>query len=264
MRPLSVCIATYNNSDTIRRALNSINSIADEIVVLDSHSSDGTRDIVKEYEKTAIYNYEFEGFADMFRTAAEKSSNEWVLFVDADEEVREDLAREIQNALHRPSKDAYRAEKQNRMWGQWMHATHKPRPILARKQALSWDDSLVGEEWEVRDGFSTGELRNPIHHYAYDDIDEYLEKWERYTAADALDEWRAGYTPSIPRYYLKGVAAFWYRYVYEKAILDGWQGLFFAVMSGVFYPVVDAKMRYIQTIQGQNENWEDWWIETKL
>ncbi|GGK81181.1 glycosyltransferase family 2 protein [Haloarcula sebkhae] len=264
MRSLSVCIATYNNSDTIKRALDSINSLADEIVVLDSQSTDGTREIVNEYHEAVIYDYEFKGFADMFRTAAEKASNEWVLFVDADEEVKEALAHEIRVTLDEPSDDAYRAEKQNRMWGQWMHATHKPRPILARKQALSWDDSLVGEEWKVRDGFTSDELRNPIHHYAYDDIDEYLEKWTRYTAADALDECKAGYTPSIPKYYIKGIAAFWYRYIYEKAILDGWQGLFFATMSGVFYPVVDAKIRHIQTIQKQNEDWEEWWIDTKL
>ncbi|MBC9986801.1 glycosyltransferase family 2 protein [Haloferax sp. AS1] len=264
MESLTVCTPTYNDVDTVHRALSSIENIADEIVVLDSFSDDGTREIVSRYNQSVIYDYEFEGFADLFRTAASKASNKWVLFVDADEEVRNGLRSEIKNVLKSPTKDAYQTTKCNRMWGKWMHTQHKPRPILARKDALQWDDALVGEEWLVQEGYDTGTLSNPIHHYAYDSIDEYIEKWMRYTSADALTEVRQNSKPSVIYFYLKGVLAVAYRYLWERAILDGWQGAFFSLMSGVFYVVVDAKMRQINSIKKNHDDWEEWWIENKL
>lgn len=263
MEPVSVCTPTYNNADQVEIALDSVSSFADEIVVLDSNSTDGTREIVNKYEKTVLYDYEFEGFAHMFRTAAEKASNDWVLFVDADEEVGDRLAEEIRETLSSPAKDAYKTSKRNQMWGKWMHAEHKERPILARKEALDWDDSIAGEEWIVREGFTVGELNTPIFHYAYDGIDEYIEKWMRYTSSEALDSYRDGRSPSIPYFYLKGIGAFGYRYLYEKSILDGWQGLFFATMSAIFYPVVDAKIRQLKRVERQREDWEEWWVSEK-
>jgi len=263
MEPLTVCTPTYNSADCVERALDSVTDIADEIVVLDSDSTDGTRDIVRDYDSVALYDYEFEGFAHMFRTAATKASNDWVLYVDADEEVREPMASEIRRKLTDPTKDAYETFKRNRMWGRWMHAKHKKRPILARVEALSWDDAIVGEEWRVRDGYDVGELEHPIHHYAYDSVDGYITKWMGYTAADALDEYESGRSSSLLYFYLKGAAAFNYRYFYERSVLDGWQGLFFSVMSAVFYPVVDARLRRIQKLQQERDDWREWWIENK-
>lgn len=264
MKPLTVCTPTYNDANTIRRAIESVSDLADEIVVLDSASDDGTLDIVQEYEQTVVNQHQFRGFADLFRTAADVASNKWLLFVDADEEVRSGLRREIGSILQNPQADAYLTTKKNKMWGRWMHSEHKERPIFAKKEALRWDNSLVGEKWVVEDEYETASLEHPIHHYAYEHIDEYVEKWMRYTSAEALDEVRNGNRPSTTRYLIKGVLAFGYRYFWEKGILDGWQGLFFAIMSGVYYLVVDAKMRSLQSIQSSRDDWDEWWIEQMI
>jgi len=107
---LSVAIITYNEEENIRKTLEAVRNLADEIIVVDSFSTDKTVDIAKEYG-SKIYIEKFKGFIDQKNSAMEKCSNEWILFLDADEVATPELKESIRNAL---SKDEIRGYIINR------------------------------------------------------------------------------------------------------------------------------------------------------
>ncbi|MCL6629581.1 MAG: glycosyltransferase family 2 protein, partial [Armatimonadetes bacterium] len=174
---VSVAIITFNEEANIRRCLESV-KWADEIVVVDSGSTDSTLEICKEYD-CRVFNHIWEGYAQQKNYAISQTNCEWILSLDADEEVTAELAQEIQAAVSSGRADAYFMPRMNLFLGKWMrHGGWYPDEQLRLFKNGSAEFKLVPlhEHAVLRDQSArTSHLSNPLRHYTYPTIRDYIE-----------------------------------------------------------------------------------------
>jgi len=180
---LSAVIITKNEEKKIKDCINSV-FFADEIIVIDSRSSDRTIAIVKSFgEKVVTYESDFKDFATQKNFALSKAKNDWVLFVDADERISVDLKEEIQNALAQKKFSAFSIRRKNFFFGfyQWPEIEKMERLFL-KKKLEGWSGSL--HESPKYEG-ELGELNNFLLHYTHDDLFSMVEKSNQWSEIEA-------------------------------------------------------------------------------
>lgn len=233
MGKVSCVIITYNESRNIRRCLESV-SWADEIVVVDSHSTDDTKKIVSEFTDK-IYDLRWEGFGPAKEFARSQASGEWILSVDADEVVTENLRDEIKRTIRSEDskdKDGYLIPRRSNFLGRWVrHGGWYPDLVLRlfRKDKGEFTHQLVHEEVKV--GGRRGCLKNDLLHYTDPDFDHYLEKLNRYTSLDALQLHGEGREAKLLHILLRPLLTFFKMFIFKGGFLDGVPGLILSVSS---------------------------------
>jgi glycosyltransferase involved in cell wall biosynthesis len=224
-------IITYNESRNIRRCLESV-SWADEIVVVDSHSTDDTKIIASEFTDK-IYDLRWEGFGPAKEFAKSQATVEWILSVDADEVVTENLRDEIKGTIRsEDSKNGYFIPRRSNFLGRWIrHGGWYPDLVLRlfRKAKGEFTQRLVHEEVRV-DG-RKGCLKNDLLHYTDPDFDHYLEKLNRYTSLDALQLSTEGREAKLLYILLRPPLTFFKMFIFKRGFLDGVPGLILSVSS---------------------------------
>lgn len=246
MRPLSVILTTYNESTNIREAMASV-KWADEIIVVDSYSTDGTPDIAEKLG-ARVYERSYSGPADQKNWAIPKAKNEWILLLDADERPTEELTAEIKAVLASPEidQDCFWIPRQNFFLGKLIRYSgwQGDRVIrLIRREVCRYDDKQVHEEIATK-GLRVGNLRGKLLHYTFKDSGQYLDKIRRYGEWSALDHFER--TPRVTGFHLfvKPTFRFLKHYVIQRGFLDGRVGFIIsAIMAwGVF-------LRYLRIIE---------------
>jgi glycosyltransferase involved in cell wall biosynthesis len=224
---LSVAIITLNEEANLARTLASVAAWADEIVVLDSGSTDRTHEVADSFH-AKFYVEPWKGFAAQKNSALAKASGDWILSLDADEEVEPALADEIRSALAaNPSVDGFSIPRKNFFLGRWMkHGGFYPDPKLRlfRRGAGTFEERLVHEDIHL-DG-STAGLKHNLLHNAYPTLESYIEHMNRYSslgAEMAVARRRRGF--SLIDIMLRPKLTFLYNYVLRGGFLDGREGL---------------------------------------
>lgn len=225
---LSVVVITYNEEEDMARCLDSV-SWANEIVIVDSGSDDRTIEIVREYTDR-VFERIFTDFSEQREFAASKCSNDWVLSIDADEAVSEELQSEIKAAISGGRCDAYYLPTATHMFGGWLkHGSGNPdyHIRLYRRSKGKWY-GVVHER--VVTGGSVGFLDHPILHYSYQDISSFVASANRYTKLEAeLTETRPGHL--VRNLYLRPVRVFADSFVIQGGYLDGPRGLIVSALD---------------------------------
>lgn len=230
MPTLSVILITKNEANNLRRALDSI-KFADEIIINDSGSTDGTLEIAQTYGCLIIQS-EFAGFGAAKQLALAAAKSDWVLSLDADEEIDPVLMSSIKQAITSTDCKGYTLNRKSQFLGRWMlHSGWYPDylPRLFRRDCGRFTPDSVHERIKI-DG-TLGKLEGHILHYTDPDIEHYLEKLNRYTSlsADTLHE--QGRRFKVLDVVLKPPAAFIKMYILKSGFLDGIQGLLLALLS---------------------------------
>jgi glycosyltransferase involved in cell wall biosynthesis len=227
---LSVVLITLNEASNLRRTLESV-SWAQEIIVVDSGSTDETAAIARA-AGARVFEEPWKGFAAQKNSAIEHATCDWVLSLDADEEVGTELAREIQTLLAAdPAFTAYRIPRLNHFIGRPLrYGGYWPDPKLRLFKRGSARFALRAVHETMESDGPAGELRNPILHHCYETIEEYVEHVNRYSSLSALMLVDAGRAPrSIAALLWHSVAnpaaTFLYNYVFRLGFLDGPEGL---------------------------------------
>jgi glycosyltransferase involved in cell wall biosynthesis len=229
-KSLSVVLITLNEAANLPRTLASVNW-AQEIVIVDSGSTDSTLEIARR-AGARILEEPWKGFAAQKNSAIAHATCEWVLSLDADEEVSPELAREIQGLLAgEPPFPAYRIPRLNHFLGRPLrHGGYWPDPKLRlfRRGTAQFAERPVHETMEATGPVSA--LMNPLLHHCYPTLEEYLEHMNRYSSAAArmlVDSGRAPRTlPALLWNALVNPAAtFIYNYIVRLGFLDGREGL---------------------------------------
>ena len=223
---LSVVIITLNEEANLARTLASV-AWADEIVVVDSGSIDRTREVAESFH-AKFFVEPWKGFAAQKNSALEKASGDWILSLDADEEVEPSLADEIRSVLAaNPSVDGFWIPRKNFFLGRWIkHGGFYPdrKLRLFRRGAGQFEDRPVHED--LRIGGTTASLQHNLLHHAYPTIEGYLEHMNRYSSLGA--EMAVEKNPrafSFIDIVIRPKLTFLYNYFLRLGFLDGREGL---------------------------------------
>jgi glycosyltransferase involved in cell wall biosynthesis len=238
MPRLSVYIIAYNEADKIEAALASV-TWADEIVVADSFSSDGTADIARRYTDRVL-QVPFEGFGKLRNDVLAQLTGDWVFSLDADERCTPAAAAEIQRIVAQPNADdAYLVPRRNFFFGRWIeHSGWFPdyrQPQLFKRGKLRYTEDTVHESY-VLDG-TLGRTTEPIAQVPFRDIAQALHKMQRYSTLGVARLEERHTRPSMGSALAHGVGAFLRHYVVRAGFLDGWAGFIIALSNfeGTFY-----------------------------
>lgn len=232
MAKLSVLIITFNEANNITDCLASV-SFADEVVVLDSGSKDGTADIARDCgAQVVVSEGPWPGFGPQKNRALGLASNEWVLSIDADERVTAELAKQIQHVIHANVGVAYEVPRLTQFCGQWIrHSGWAPDHVLRlfKRDSARFSDDLVHER--VITSAVPNRLFSPLLHYSYPTPNHYWRKLEQYSQAWAQQRYELGQKTSMFRAGLAGLAAFLRSYFFQRGFLDGSMGFAVCVMQ---------------------------------
>jgi glycosyltransferase involved in cell wall biosynthesis len=229
---LSACIITYNEADRIEACLRSL-SFCDELLVVDSHSSDGTRELASALGARVIAR-DWPGYRSQKQFAVDSAAHDWVLCVDADERVSDELRAEIVALRERGFAGAagWSVPRITEYFGRFLrHGNAYPDRLvrLFDRRRGGWSGEEIHENTKVTGRI--GRLSGHLEHFSYRSLSDHLSRMQRYAdlMAQALYERgrRCGLTPVLVNPQWRFVRG----YLLRLGFLDGWRGLVFALIE---------------------------------
>ncbi len=241
MSKLSVIIITLNEERHIANCLKSV-EWADEIIVVDSQSTDRTVDIAKEYTEKVFIN-EWLGYSENKNIALGHASNEWVLWLDADESVTPELAREIQELLKtKPEENGFVMSRRAYFLGKWIkHCGWYPDYVmrLFRREKGVFNDNRVHEGVQLEG--SIKRLNHDLLHFTDDSLEHYLWKFNRYTSLAAEEQVKRKKRSGLFKILFRPLHTWLKMYIFKLGFLDGVQGFILCSLSAGYVAVKYAK-----------------------
>jgi len=227
MNALSVVIITFNEKDNIARCISSVKKIADEIIVLDSNSTDGTNEIASSLG-ASVFQHPFQGYAAQKNHATSLARNNWILSLDADEEVSPTLLASISDTLQNPRHTVYQMPRLTSYCGHWIrHCGWYPdrQTRLFDRNTGKWKELSVHEYWESNDpGQKKGLLHGDLLHYSFNSVADHLRTIDRYTQLAATDAAAKGKSATLLKIILSPFWHFFSEYFLKLGFLDGYYG----------------------------------------
>lgn len=249
---ISVILIVRNEAHNIRACLESV-TWADEIIVLDSGSDDGTPNICREYTDK-VYETDWPGFGPQKNRALSYAQHPWVLSIDADERVSSELRAALQQAAANPAHNAWEIPRLSSYCGRYMrNGGWWPDYVLRffRRDSAQFSNDLVHEKVELRSG-SIGRIsqQTPLIHESFHSLEQVLDKVNQYSSAGASMRHARGKSGSLRQAISHGLWTFIRCYLLRLGFLDGREGFMLAVSNaeGVYYRYL--KLMYL----GEQQN----------
>lgn len=235
MPTLSVYIICMNETEMLADCLESV-KWADEIIVLDSGSSDNTLEIAKRYTDKIYVNGDWQGFGIQKQRAQSYARGDWVLSIDSDERVTAELKEEILTVVKENNQDTiYAVPRLPDVFGHFLrhggwYPARKVR-LYARNKG-QYGSQRVHEKLEFNAKVNTVNLKNDLLHYTYRDLEHYLVKSAQYATEWSIQRQQRGKKSSLLKGFLHGIGCFIKIYIIKAGFLDGKYGLLIALLSG--------------------------------
>lgn len=234
MSRLSVAIITYNEEEEIKDCLESV-KWADEIVVVDSFSTDKTLDICRQYTNK-VFQHEWSGYSNQKNYAINVTTNPWILILDADERVSERLTKEIKEILDKDlGVDGYYIPRKSYFLGRWIryggwYPDYSIR--LFRKDKGRFEQREVHES--VRINGKTAKLKNHLEHYTYRNLSEYIQRMDRYSTLAAMEMVGEGRRSGPRNILFRPILTFFRMYILKQGFREGIYGLLISVLYSYY------------------------------
>ena len=242
MPTLSVILITRNEEANLADCLASLEGIAQQIVVVDTNSSDRTLEIAKSYGAAIAQPPDWPGFGPQKNRALDLATGEWVLSLDADERLTPALKSEIVTAIHHSAHvDCFAIPRLSWYCGRFIrHSGWNPDYVdrLFKRGSARFSDDLVHERL-ITSG-QVAKLENPMLHYSFMNYSQVLQKIDRYSTASAEQAFAQGKTSTPLKAVLHGAWSFFRTYFLQAGFLDGPQGFTLAMSNaqGTYYRYV--------------------------
>lgn len=227
MVKLSVVIITLNEEKNLPRCLNSVQNIADEIVVIDSFSTDRTEEIVKSYGGK-VYQKAFEGYVSQKNFANSKATFNRILSLDADEVLSDELKISVQNAKQNFEADGYTLNRLTNYAGKWVrHSGWYPdtKLRLFDRRKGKWEGLIIHEEFKLEPGANQRHLKGDLLHYSFNSVEDHKKQSEKFTTLGAEADFQKGKKAPFYKIWFGPVVKFVQSYFFRLGFLDGKTGL---------------------------------------
>lgn len=240
---ISTAIITLNEEEYIKNCIDSVKSFSDEVIVVDSGSTDETVDIAKK-AGAKVFTHTFSNFADQKNYAVSKTNNNWVFSIDADEKASDKLQKEIIQ-LNEPDNIAgYSLPRRNYILGKYIKHTRWQSELdrhiwLFNKKKASWKGD-IHEEIVVQG--KVEKLKGAKEHYQYDTVSEFVEMMNSYSEIESQKKYNNNVAFSYLQLFLQPLYNFIVRYVYRLGFLDGWRGFVLSYLMAMYHFQVWAKL----------------------
>jgi len=253
MAKISACVISFNEEKKIEDCLKSLKNIVDEIIVVDSNSTDNTVNIAKKYTDKIILQ-DFLGYIEQKNFALEQASNDWVLSLDCDER----LSTELQNTISDlkdtiDEADAYQMPRKTFYIYRWLNHCWYPdlKTRLFNKNTAHWGGTNPHDHI-ITSGNNIKKLSGDIYHYSFDSISDHLKTIESFTEIGASELVRKNKTVTIFSPLTHASWTFIKLYILKRGFLDGFAGLLVSVLSymHVFIKYSKAYIKYKQEKTG--------------
>jgi glycosyltransferase involved in cell wall biosynthesis len=231
---LSVVIITFNEEENIEKCLKAAWQVADEIIVLDSFSNDKTVEIATQFNAT-VHQRKWEGYAESKNFLNTLTSNPFLLSLDADEVLSEDLIHEINTQKALGFTGVYTINRLTNYCGTWIkHGGWFPdlKPRLFNKNECSWEGKFVHETLDVPKHLARNEFKSVCYHFTYKDELDHKTRAAKYATLTAQKLYDTNKKVGILKPYLSGLMRFLGMYVFRLGFLDGKAGFKIARISG--------------------------------
>jgi (heptosyl)LPS beta-1,4-glucosyltransferase len=235
---VAAVIITKNEESNLRGCLESVVGWVDEVVVLDSGSTDMTKGVAEQYGARFYQNLEWPGFGKQRQVAQGYVASSWCFWLDADERVSPALRDEILSVVRQGiGNQVYAIPRLNWFFGRFIrHCGWYPKPVvrLYPSALTRYDDASVHEQVEILESFCIKTLENDLIHYPYANLRQYVSKSSLYASDWAKMRYAAGNKSSLLGAFFRAVLRFFRMYLLQKGFFDGKQGFLLCVLSSYY------------------------------
>jgi glycosyltransferase involved in cell wall biosynthesis len=241
-QPITVYTLTFNEARQIRAVLESV-KWADEIIIVDSFSTDGTVEIAREFG-AKIISEKFCGFGKLRNFALDAAKHDWIFSIDADERCTREFVNELRETLAAPQHAAYFVPRRNTFLGKpvrfgGMYPDYRQPQVFDRRR-FRYREDAVHESFECRG--STGYFRNSIWQHPWPTMQVIMAKGDRYTTLMARRKFEQGKRAGLVEFCIRPPGAFVKKYVFQQGFRDGLAGFMIAVLHAFYTFVKYAKL----------------------
>jgi len=233
MIKLSAVIITYNEEEHLEKCLNSLLDVADEIVVVDSFSTDNTKTICEKF-KVKFIEHAFKGYIEQKNYALSLAKFDYILSLDGDEALSDQLKKSIQNIKSNWIFDGYYCNRLNNYCGQWIkHSDWYPdkKLRLFKKGSGEWKGINPHDRFTLKSDKKAGKLKGDLLHWIYRDYKDHNQKVEKFSTIAAQSYFELGIKSSIFKIIFRPTWAFFKAYFLRLGFLDGLNGLVICVQT---------------------------------
>jgi glycosyltransferase involved in cell wall biosynthesis len=247
---ISAYIIAYNEAEKIRDCINSV-LWADEIILADSHSTDGTSEIARELGAKVIH-IPFNGYGNLRNEAISHCNCEWIFSLDSDERCTTEVRDEILKLIHNSTLDIYKVPRKNFFMGKWIKYSgwypNYRQPQLFKNGKMSYSSDSVHEGYLSHSNKPIGILNNAIWQFPFKNSEEIIHKTNRYSSLGVSKLQAKKINGSFFKAFLHGLWSFIKHYLLKLGFLDGGPGFLiaFSNFEGTFY-------RYIKLLENQKK-----------
>lgn len=239
MIKLSAVLIVHNEERNIKACLDAVKEVVDEIVVIDSYSTDKTAEICKSYPNLVLEQRAFTDYVDQKNYAVQVTSNDYVLALDADEVLSKELQQEILHVKENWESDGYKFNRLTSLCGKWIkHSGWYPDNILRLwdRRKGKWEGELIHEKVIMQKKAVISSLSGDLLHYSYHNLSQYLRRITTYAEMAAKAKYQKGKNVSCVGLIVRPFFGFFKKYVIKLGFLDGYYGFIIAKLSayGIF------------------------------
>lgn len=248
MIKLSAAIITFNEEKNIAQCISSVKELADEVILIDSFSTDRTVEIAKELGAKVI-QHEFLGYIEQKNLALEHTQFDHVISLDGDEALSEELQKNIKKIKENWDCDGYMFNRCTNYCGHWVkHCGWYPDKKLRlwKKESGKWGGANPHDIVEMKPDSKIGYLKGDILHYSYPSVSSHVNQTNNFTTIAAKEAFGRGVRSSIFKPLVRGKLKFLRDYFFKLGFLDGRYGLIICVINGLSAFLKYAKIKELQ------------------
>ncbi len=248
MPDISAVIITFNEERYIGRCISSLEGVADEIIVVDSYSTDRTGEKCREYN-VKFSHHSFEGYVEQKNYAMSLASNQWILSLDADEALSEESRRSILEIKDNLNHDGYIFNRLNNYCGKWIRYSrwYPDRHLrLFNRTKGRWTGFNPHDTFRLDKGYRAARLKGDIHHILYESIEEHVEKINRFSSISADAYFSAGRKAGPLTAHFHMAWSFFRSFILNAGFLDGYYGYTGCMISAMGTYLKYSKLRDLQ------------------